>query len=36
MKETLAEVGDLKIERNIINKMRFAAIVAKTQKELRV
>ena len=39
MKEALAEVGDLKIGRGIINKLRFAediAIIATTQEELKI
>jgi len=38
MKEALTEVGDSKIGRRIINKVRFAddtAIIAKTQEELQ-
>ena len=38
MKEALAEVGDFKIGRRIINKVRFAddtAIIAKSQEELQ-
>ena len=37
MKEALAEVGDSKIGRRIINKVRFVGdmvIIAKTQEEL--
>ena len=38
MKEALAEIGDFKIGRSIINKVRFAddtAIIAKTQEKLK-
>ena len=38
MKEALAEVGDLKIEGKIFNRVIFAddtAIIAKTQEELQ-
>jgi Reverse transcriptase (RNA-dependent DNA polymerase). len=35
MKEALAKVGDFKIGGRIINKMRFLAVIAKTQEELQ-